>query len=205
MDFIQPETTEIAQSLLGKLLLHETPNGLLGGYIVETEAYVGAEDMACHSFNYKRTPKVETMYHIGGTVHMFTMHTHQMLNIVTKEKDIPEAVLIRAIQPVVNIEQMMLNRGKDGLLLSNGPGKLTKALAIKMTLDGSLLNEGKLSIHPTKHLVPKKIIVSPRIGIPNKGKWTDELLRYHVDGNPYVSGMRKREMLPISETWKTSN
>ncbi|MGY3779096.1 DNA-3-methyladenine glycosylase [Isobaculum melis] len=201
MDFIEPATTETAKALLGKLLLHETEHGLVGGYIVETEAYVGAEDRACHTFDNKRTPRLASMYEKGGTIYIYSMHTQHMLNIVTKEKDMPEAVLIRAIQPLTNQKLMIKNRGKEGLLLTNGPGKLTQALAITTALDGQLLNEGKLFLHPSDQLLPKAVIASPRIGIPNKGKWTAALLRYHVAGNPYVSGMKKREMLPVHETW----
>jgi DNA-3-methyladenine glycosylase len=103
IDFVNETTEDIARELLGKLLIHQTPDGIYSGYIVETEAYVGVEDMACHTYEGKRTPKVESMYQTGGTIYIYTMHTHTMLNIVTKEKGDPQAVLIRAVEPADGI------------------------------------------------------------------------------------------------------
>ncbi|MFT8320235.1 MAG: DNA-3-methyladenine glycosylase [Bacillus sp. (in: firmicutes)] len=195
MDYINLPTEEIAKRLLGKLLIHKTDSCLYSGYIVETEAYIGEMDMACHSFAGKRTPRLESMYKKGGTVYIYTMHTHHMLNIVTKEIGDPQAVLIRAIEPIAGITQMEVNRNNYGVLVSNGPGKLTKAMEITKTLDGITLNERDLFIDEAKSKVPKEIITTPRIGIPNKEDWTLEPLRYYVKGNPYVSGIRKRDCL----------
>lgn len=201
LDFIYQSTVEVAKLLLGKKLLVNHDGMLVGGYIVETEAYIGAEDMACHSYNWKRTPKVESMYLIGGTIYVYAMHTHHMLNIVTQSEGIPEAVLIRAIQPLEHMDMMVQNRKVEGINVSNGPGKLTKAMGITKELDGTLINDGKLILDEANSVHPRNICASPRIGIPNKGKWTDELLRFYVEGNPYVSQMKKKLMKNAEETW----
>lgn len=201
LDFVKPTTVETAQALLGQLLEYESPQGYVSGYIVETEAYLGAVDEAAHSFQSKRTPKLESMYALGGTIYIYTMHTHRMLNVVTKEMGEPQAVLIRALEPVGNEGLMMTNRHKSGVELTNGPGKLTKALGISTELNGQLLGE-KLKIIPDARREPRMISQSARIGIPNKGKWTTEPLRFFVSGHPYVSLMKKRDMLDLNRVWK---
>ena len=202
MDFVNEKTEEIAKKLLGKKLLVHHDGMWIGGYIVETEAYLGPIDMACHSYNWKRTPKVESMYQIGGTIYIYMMHSHNMLNIVTKSEGTPEAVLIRALQPTDNQDILLRHRGVDGFDLSNGPGKLTKALGVTRELDGIMVNEGKILIAEQESLIPRNICSSARIGIPNKGEWTDKSLRFFVEGNPYVSRMSKRSMQEVDETWK---
>jgi len=202
MDFIHPATKEIAQNLLGKLLVHKTHACIYSGFIVETEAYVGMDDMACHSYGGKNTPRLQSMYKAGGTIYVYTMHNHHMLNIVTKEANNPQAVLIRAVEPAEGIEQMAANRQQTGILISNGPGKLTKAMAITKELDGTVMNEGALYIDEENSKEPNKIITAPRIGIPNKGDWTIAPLRYYVKGHPFVSGMAKKETLPSTKIWK---
>ncbi|WP_248562200.1 DNA-3-methyladenine glycosylase [Niallia sp. NCCP-28] len=202
MDFIHSSTEDIAKNLLGKLLIHKTSSCIYSGYIVETEAYLGIDDMACHSYGGKNTPRLQSMYKIGGTIYIYTMHTHHMLNIVTKGQNDPQAVLIRAIEPAEGLEQMAANRKQSGILISNGPGKLTKAMAITKGLDGRMINEGALYMDEENSKIPNEIMTTPRIGIPNKGDWTLSPLRYYVKGSPFVSGLAKKEVLPTSKIWK---
>jgi len=202
MDFINLSTIEIAKALLGKKLLIHQGDKLIGGYIVETEAYLGPKDEACHSYHWKKTPKVKSMYQPGGTIYIYSMHGHNMLNIVTKEMGQPEAILIRGIQPTDHEDVMLDHRPVTGFNLSNGPGKLTKAMGITRELDGWPINESSLLLDEAGSQTPKEIATSPRIGIPNKGKWTDEPLRFYVAGNPYVSRMPKRLMKEADDTWK---
>ena len=108
--FFKQDTISLAKDLLGKLMLVKKDDEILGGYIVETEAYLGAVDRACHGFEGKRTPKVEALFGKAGTVYIYTMHTHKMLNIVSCEEGNPQAVLIRGIEPVINVERMVENR-----------------------------------------------------------------------------------------------
>ncbi len=180
-------TEELAKDLLGCLLVHDTKDGLMSGWIVETEAYVGINDQACHSYQGKKTPRLMSMYEVEGTIYLYQMHGHILLNIVTQDKDVPHAVLIRAIEPRDGVELMLNNRQKQGIQLTNGPGKLTSAMGITMEYNGNHITEQPLYIDPTQKKKPKVIESSPRIGIPNKGKWTDKYLRYTVKGNPYLS------------------
>ena len=212
--FFKQDTISLAKDLLGKLILVKKNDEILGGYIVETEAYLGAVDRACHGFEGKRTPKVEALFGKAGTVYIYTMHTHKMLNIVSCEEGNPQAVLIRGIEPVINVERMVENRGKSGILVSNGPGKLTKAMGIsdkfnksniseitrnfqkitqELIYNSENMNENLLYVDFENSKIPKKIEISARIGIPNKGVWTEKQLRYFVAGNKYVSRMKKSE------------
>ena len=212
--FYQQDTVTMAKELLGKIMILKNENEIFAGYIIETEAYLGEFDKACHGYGNKKTPKVEALFEKAGTVYIYTMHTHKMLNIVSCEKGNPQAVLIRGIEPVINVKKMIENRGKEGVLVSNGPGKLTKAMGISDGFNMSEIYEikknlekelGKLNynienmIENTLYIdfenskVPKQIKISERIGIPNKGIWTEKELRYFVAGNKYVSGMKKAE------------
>ncbi|PTH53430.1 3-methyladenine DNA glycosylase [Staphylococcus arlettae] len=202
MDFIQRDTITIAKDLLGVRVLYHDKQQTYSGYIVETEAYLGVVDQAAHGFNSKRTPKVESLYKEGDTIYAHVMHTHLLINFVTQLENIPEGVLIRAVEPEEGVEAMTANRGKSGIDLTNGPGKWTKAFNIPRYLDGSKLNEGRLEIDTKNRKYPQAIISSRRIGIPNKGDWTYKPLRYTVRGNPYVSHMRKSDMLPPQDTWR---
>lgn len=213
-EFFKQDTISLAKNLLGKLILVRKNDKVLGGYIVETEAYLGIEDKACHGFEGKRTPKVEALFGKSGTVYIYTMHTHKMLNFVSCKEGNPQAVLIRGIEPVINIERMVENRGKSGILVSNGPGKLTKAMGIsdkfnksniseitrnfqkitqELIYNSENMKENLLYVDFENSKIPKKIEISARIGIPNKGVWTEKQLRYFVAGNKYVSRMKKSE------------
>ena len=108
----------------------------------------------------------------------------------------------KIVEPEENIEAMRLNRNKDGFELTNGPGKWTKAFNIPRHLDGSRLNEGHLKIDTKNRKYPKHIEETPRIGIPNKGEWTQKPLRFIVKGNPYVSRISKRSTVPPQDTWR---
>ncbi|MGO3272880.1 MAG: DNA-3-methyladenine glycosylase [Staphylococcus equorum] len=201
MDFLHRDTIAIAKDLLGVKVVFLDELETFTGYIVETEAYVGKEDRAAHGYNGKRTPKVESLYKRGGTIYAHVMHNHLLINFVTKDEGIPEGVLIRAVEPEEGIETIKLNRGKSGFELTNGPGKWTKAFNIPRHLDGSRLNEGRLSIDTKNRKYPCAIEESGRIGIPNKGDWTFKPLRFTVKGNPYVSKMRKSDMTDSEYTW----
>lgn len=144
-------TPEVARDLLGMYLEYSTPEGIVGGYIVDTEAYLGPDDEAAHSFGMRRTPRVAAMYEKPGTIYLYTMHTHRILNIITQPEGIPQGVMIRAIEPVTGIEQMSANRGgKIGPDISNGPGKLVAALGIPQELYGKSIIDSPL------HLVYEK-------------------------------------------------
>ncbi len=192
-DFFRQDTEDLAKALLGKLLLIKRGSDIMGGYIVETEAYLGVIDKACHGFGGNKTPKVQALYAEAGTIYVYTIHTHKLLNIVAREKGNPQAVLIRAIEPAVGISLMEKNRNTVGISLTNGPGKFTKAMGITSEHNMTKIQEGELYIDFKNSKLPKKIKKSPRIGIPDKDIWTEKALRFFVVGNQYVSGMRKTD------------
>jgi DNA-3-methyladenine glycosylase len=186
MKFFQQPTLELSRALLGCLLVKETPEGVASGYIVETEAYMGPEDRAAHSFGNRRTKRTEIMFGHAGFVYTYQMHTHTLVNVVSGPVEKPEAILIRAVEPVGGIELMHKRRGlPDIRKLTNGPGKLTKALGITMNDYGTSYTNGSLIIAPGK--TPNEISIGPRIGIDNSGEAKDYPWRFWVTGNQFVS------------------
>lgn len=186
-------TQKIAQELLGCLLIHDTPDGITSGYIVETEAYLGEVDKAAHSYQRRNTPRLASMYKAAGTIYVYQMHTQNLLNLVVKEKGIPEAILIRALEPAQGLDLMRARRVRNGIELTNGPGKLSQAMGISKENDGKDISQPPLYLSPNMKKTPQIISVSERIGIPNKDEWTTAPLRYTVEGNPFVSRSRKSD------------
>lgn len=193
-------TEEIAEKLLGKLLVHEKHGIRTSGFIVETEAYLGVPDVAAHSYGGRRTKRTETMFGKAGNLYAHVMHTHVLLNIITQDEGIPEGVLIRAVEPFEGIEVMEERRIKHGYHLTNGPGNLTKALGITMDYYGENIQSSHVFVSDDPHKIPAIIKATPRIGIPNKGLWTEKPLRFIVSGNPYVS--RRKGRIDDNFGWK---
>src|SRR5699024_12131483 len=108
--FYHTPTLDLAKALIGKILVHQTDEGFMGGQIVETEAYLGITDRAAHRFNNKRTKRTEIMYKTPGHTYMYQMNTHHLLYVVSGEEKNPEAILIRAVEQVVGIEIMEKDR-----------------------------------------------------------------------------------------------
>lgn len=185
--FYRLPTLLLAQSLLGKLLVKETPEGLASGYIVETEAYIGPGDQAAHSYNNRRTPRTEVLFGPPGFTYTYVMHTHCLVNVVSGEIGQPEAVLIRAVEPCHGTQLMFERRGTNKGIrdLTSGPGKLTKALGISKEDYGHPLTEPPLYI--ATGIDPKTISSGPRIGINNSGEAKDYPWRYWITNNGYVS------------------
>ncbi|WNF38742.1 DNA-3-methyladenine glycosylase [Bacillaceae bacterium IKA-2] len=185
--FFQQSTLILAEALLGKLLVKETADGIASGWIVETEAYMGPNDRAAHSFGNRRTPRTEIMFGPAGFTYTYVMHTHCLVNVVSGEVNHPEAVLIRAVEPFSGLALMHQRRGqlKKETQLTNGPGKLTKALAIHKEDYGRPLFEGSLFIADGTQ--PLAISTGPRIGIDNSGEAKDYKWRFWITGNRFVS------------------
>lgn len=185
--FFQRPTHELAQVLLGMLLVKQSSSGTASGWIVKTEVYRGPEDRAAHSYENRRTPRTEVMFGPPGYAYTYVMHTHCLLNIVCGQVDKPEVVLIRAIEPCDGIPLMVERRphAKRERDLANGPGKLTKALGIAMTDYGTPLFERPLFIATGKQV--DTVAIGPRIGIDNSGEAKLYPWRYWAYGNPFVS------------------
>ncbi|RHW34120.1 DNA-3-methyladenine glycosylase [Neobacillus notoginsengisoli] len=184
--FFEQPTLELARSLLGCILAKETPEGLTAGYIVETEAYIGPGDRAAHSYMNRRTKRTEIMFGESGLVYTYVMHTHCLVNVVSGGIDNPEAVLIRALEPVYGEALMHERRGVlETVKLTSGPGKLTKAMGITKEDYGRKFTEPPLFI--AKGFPPEAFSTGPRIGIGNSDEAKDYPWRFWVTGNPFVS------------------
>lgn len=185
--FYNQPTLELSRDLLGKLLVKETEEGTTSGWIVETEAYMGQDDRAAHSFNNRRTPRTEVMFGPPGYVYTYLMHTHCLVNVVAGHVGEPHAILIRAVEPCTGIELMYERRGTDKKEkdLTNGPGKLTKALRITKADYGRTFTERPLFI--CEGSAPRSILCGPRIGIENSGEAKDYPWRFWIEGNRFVS------------------
>jgi DNA-3-methyladenine glycosylase len=186
--FYEGPTIDVARNLLGQVLLSVTPQGRTAGRIVETEAYLGADDPASHAARL-RTGRVEAMWGEPGIAYVYRSYgIHAMLNVVTEPVGSTGAVLIRALEPVIGVDLMRSRRGlDDARLLCSGPGKLCQALGIGLDMHGTdLVTSDKLWISPGE--TPRDVSTSGRIGI-SRGQahpW-----RFWVTGNPHVSAHRR--------------
>ena len=185
------DVVTIAKELIGKIIVTDTHNNITSGRIVETEAYVAHIDKASHAYNGKRTLRNEAMYAAAGTLYVYICYgMHNMLNIVTNDKDVPDAILIRALEPMSGIEIMLERTNKKVLdnTLTKGPGNVAKAMGISKYFSGKVLKD-EINIFQDEVVYQQdEIGISKRIGIDSAG--LDALLpyRFFVKGNKYVSG-----------------
>ncbi len=178
--YLHTDVVYIARFLLGKYLFSNIDNILTGGIITETEAYKGTSDKASHAYSGTRTNRTEIMYGQGGVAYVYLCYgIHYLLNVVTADVNIPHAVLIRAIYPIIGTNEMLVRTGKTKVNnnLSNGPGKLTKALGIDLSINGASYQGSDIWIEDNKIAIKKMDIeAGPRIGVGYAGK--DALLPY---------------------------
>lgn len=188
--YLRENTVKIARELLGKLLVVPNEQGeRISGMIVETEAYLGVEDRAAHSYGGRRTKRTETMYAEGGRVYIFFIYgMYFQFNIVTGPVDRPHAILIRAVEPIEGVEIMRERRGqmKDSNLTS-GPGKLCIAMGIDRTANGTDLLGEKIWLEDHKKITPKHIAVGKRVGVDYAEEDADKPWRFWVKDNSFVS------------------
>jgi len=165
-NFFSEKTLIVARKLLGKKIIHKCSNRLLSGIIVETEAYAGSIDTACHTYKGK-TARNSVMFGPAGIAYVYFIYgMHYMLNIVTEGENSGCAVLLRAIIPVQGKKQMENLRGKKGKDLTNGPAKLCQAMAIDKAFNGlALTPENRLWLENYKTIPNRCICTGPRIGI----------------------------------------
>lgn len=177
-EFFLREATVVALDLLGKVIVKKTVKGYLRWRIVETEAYCGITDKAAHSYGGRRTPRTEIMYHEGGLLYIYFIYgMYYMLNIVANRKEVPEAVLIRAVEPI----SKAANKG------TNGPGKLCRALGIDKSHYGLDLCTSKEFYLLDDGYRPEKIVTTKRVNIDYAEEDKDKPWRFYISGNPYVS------------------
>lgn len=195
-EFYDRDTITVAKELLGKVLVHELDGQKIAGKIVETEAYLGVEDKAAHSYGGRRTQRVEVMYGKPGFSYVFIIYgMHYCFNIVTREEGVPQAVLIRALEPVNGLDIISFNRFKvpySKLIksqmknLTNGPGKLCNALAINKDFNKLDMCGNSLYIEESNDY-NFEIVASKRIGIDYAEEYKDFLWRFYIKNNMYVS------------------
>ncbi len=192
-DFYIGTTPKIAKRLLGKRLCRKTESGLWVGKIVETEAYVGAKDLACHSAK-GRTTRTEAMFDTAGHAYIYLIYgMYYCLNIVTQKEGVPEAVLIRSLEPLIlsgekiEPEQERYQEEKTEKIL-NGPGKLCREFRIGKELNGAnLVEKNGLWLEDGEDVPPRDIVAVPRIGVDYAGHWKDKPLRFYIKDNGFVS------------------
>lgn len=183
--YLRTDVVQIARELLGKHLVTHIDGAITSGMICETEAYAGITDRASHAFQNRRTARTEVMYRQGGTAYVYLCYgMHSLFNVVTNQKDIPHAVLIRGIIPCEGKEIMLLRAGKTSVTpdFGIGPGKVSKILGIHYShsgLDLTVKSENPPCIWIEDmgiRIHPDQILTSPRIGIDYAGE--DALLPY---------------------------
>jgi len=188
--YLREDTLKIARDLLGKLLVVPTPDGSrVSGMIVETEAYLGREDKAAHSYGGRRTNRTEITYAEGGRVYVFLVYgIYHQLNFVTGPVDHPHVVLIRAVEPVEGIDLMRERRGgvKDRHLTS-GPGKLCVAFGIDKSYNGEDLLGDRIWVEEYKMNQKYGVRGGPRIGIDYAEEFAEMPWRFWVAGSEFVS------------------
>ena len=205
--FYERDTITVAKNLLGKYLVHKVNNRILGGKIVEVEAYTGIKDKAAHVYGGKKTPRVMPMYGEAGNTYIYSIYgKYVCLNIITVKKGEPQGVLIRALEPLFSLDEIAYFRfkkdykdltRKEILNLTSGPSKLCMALNITKELNNQLIGENNLYLlkncENTKSMIEKEeeaegnIVASKRIGIDYAMEAKDYLYRFYYQDNPYVS------------------
>ena len=188
--YLSHDTVGVARGLLGKLIVVPAPDGRrVSGMIVETEAYLGVEDRAAHSYGGRRTARTEATYALGGHAYVFFVYgMYFQFNVVTGPVDLPNVVLIRAVEPVEGIEIMRERRGpmKDRNLTS-GPGKLCIALGIDKSYNLEDLLGDRIWLEEYSEISGDEIAVGNRVGIDYAGEDIDKPWRFWIKDNIYVS------------------
>jgi DNA-3-methyladenine glycosylase len=204
LSFFQRDAREVAEDLLGKIIVRNYSGFRLTGRIVETEAYVGKIDKASHAYNYKKTPRTEPLFKSAGIAYIYKIYgMYNCMNIVTSTEGDPQGVLIRAIEPIEGVEIMSKNRFKKSFNelkpreifnLTSGPGKLCIAFNIDKSLNTHPIFNKELFLYEDD-FKDFTIVYSKRIGIDYAEEAKDFLWRYYIHGNKYVSVLDKKSSL----------
>jgi DNA-3-methyladenine glycosylase len=194
--FYARETELVARELLGAILECHAPEGVASGRIVETEAYLGEHDPACHAA-VGRTPRTLPLYGPPGTAYVYFIYgMHWCVNAVTREQGLPSAVLIRALEPLEGVELMRRRRGgvRSVEELTSGPARLCRALGITGAHNGLPLQRPPLLLRRGRRVPDEDVAVTPRVGIRKAADWP---LRWLVADSPFVSGRPVRRAVTL--------
>lgn len=191
-EFYLEDGVNLAESLIGKILVHESPDGITKGIIVETEAYMGEIDDAAHSYRGK-SERTNIQYGRGGFAYIYLIYgMHYCMNIVANEEDRPEAVLLRAIEPTEGIDIMKIRRKTEKIQnLCNGPGKLCQAMGIDKSHYGIDLCGTTMYLEASKDSNQTEVIASKRINIDYAEQSRDNLWRFTRKDNKFISAKIK--------------
>lgn len=187
--FFKRSTLKVVKSLLGKYLVVKRRGKVLAGKIVETEAYIGEDDLACHASK-GRTNRSETLYKKAGTIYVYLVYgMYYCFNIVTEREHFPSAVLIRAIEPAEGIETMKkLRKTGDSRNLASGPGKLCMAFGIDRSMNGKDVFSGTIYIEDRgEKISADDIAQTKRIGVDYAGVCAHYPWRFYIKNSKFVS------------------
>jgi DNA-3-methyladenine glycosylase len=184
--YLQNDVVSLSKQLLGKVLFTKEGKTITAGIITETEAYAGVIDKASHAYGGRRTSRTETMYAEGGVSYVYLCYgMYSLFNVVTNQKDIPHAVLVRAIQPLEGIEKILQRRKSEKLKkgLTTGPGKVSMALGINFrSHNAQNLSGNKIWIEDRGIVMPERLInKGPRIGVDYAGEHARLPYRFWVN------------------------
>lgn len=193
--FFTVEVTTLAKSLLNQILVYKAGDVIYKFKIVETEAYKGPLDKACHAYNNKRTERTKYFYQNGGNLYVFMIYGHCLLNITAGNESEPEAVLIRAMEPVNNFKEILAKRNVKNLYdVANGPGKIGDCLDLKLDDNGrDLCVDEFLYMEKGDDLKAEDLGVSERINIDYAEEWKDVMWRFFIKGNKFVSKVKLKK------------
>lgn len=188
-DFYMRDAVTVAKELLGLTLVHETEEGITKGIIVETEAYMGPKDAAAHSYKSSPSGRTNVQYQEGGHAYIYLIYgMYYCMNIVTNQVDIPECVLLRALEPIEGLDLMKKRRRTEKILnLCSGPGKLCQAMGIDKNNYGMDLCGDRLYLESNNIYKNIEIVPSRRINIDYAGEARDYLWRFTIKDSKYVS------------------
>lgn len=188
-DFFLEEAIKVAPRLLGKILVHDTPEGTCKCRIVETEAYMGVLDKGSHAYSGKITPRTSALYERGGVAYVYLIYgMYHCMNVVVNKKGLAQGVLIRAMEPIDGIELMKRRRKTDKLKnLCNGPGKLCIAMDITKKENELNLITSHLYLEEPEKNQSFEIKTAKRVNIDYAEEAKDFLWRYYIKDTPYLS------------------
>ncbi len=192
--YSRKNVVQVARDLLGKILISNLDGIRSSGRIVETEAYAGVKDKASHAFGGRRTTRSEHLYGEPGTVYIYICYgMHHLFNVITNKKNIPHGVLIRALEPMVGIEEMLKRTGKHTVdyTLTKGPGNLSRAMGLnKLHSGGNVFSEEIFIADDGLRYKKDEIVTTKRIGVDGAAEDANLPYRFIVRGNPYVSAKK---------------
>jgi DNA-3-methyladenine glycosylase len=185
--FYDRDVLDVAPALVGAILVHRAPEGTTAGRIVECEAYRGPEDLASHGAGGRRTKRTEVMFGPPGRAYVFLLYgMHWVFDVVVGPPDVPHVVMVRAVEPVHGADLMEARRGvrADKVALTNGPGKLTRALGLSGAAYGADLCGERIFLVAG---ATRGVARAPRVNIDYAGAWTKRPWRFYERGSPFVS------------------